>query len=82
MTHDHRRQADDDAQCTKLLLWGRSTVQVQPSGRARLGVANGNTYSPPVSTLCARLRMGMKVVLVRPVAMVNKKEEAADAGLW
>ena len=47
-----------------------------------LGMANGNTYSPPVSTVCARLRMGMKVVLVRPVAMVNKKEEAADAGLW
>ena len=37
MTHDHRRQADDDAQCTELLLWGRSTAQVQSLGRARFG---------------------------------------------
>ena len=37
MTHDHRRQADDDAQCTELLLWGGSTVQVKSSGRARVG---------------------------------------------
>jgi len=44
-------------------------------------VANEYTYPPPVSTFCARPRIGTKVVLVRPVAMVNKKEEAADAGL-
>ena len=35
MTHDHRRQADDDTQCAELLLWGRSTVQVQRFRLAR-----------------------------------------------
>lgn len=80
MTHDHRSQADDDAQCTEFLLWGRSTAQIQSSARQMGGKLI--THSPPVSTLCARPRIGIKVVLVRPVAIVNKKEEAADAGLW